>query len=55
MEAHLVHNSEHGELAVIAILMEKGKENDFLKTLWNNFPKDQGKEQVVADIQDKCS
>lgn len=51
MEAHLVHSGAHGEIAIVAVFMEKGKENNFIKTLWNNFPKDQGKEHVIANIK----
>lgn len=51
MEAHLVHKGEHGELAVIAVLIEAGKENAFIKTLWSNFPKEVGKEHIVPDIR----
>ncbi|MFO0794744.1 MAG: carbonic anhydrase family protein [Candidatus Brocadiaceae bacterium] len=51
MEAHLVHKGAHGELAVIAILIEEGKESAFIKTLWSNFPKEVGKEHVVSDVR----
>ncbi len=51
MEAHLVHKGAHGELAVIAVFMEEGKENDFIKTLWDNFPKEQGKEYTHTDLK----
>ncbi|MEK7699161.1 MAG: carbonic anhydrase family protein [Planctomycetota bacterium] len=51
MEAHLVHKGGHGELAVIAVLIEEGKENAFIKTLWSNFPKEVGKEHIVSDIR----
>lgn len=51
MEAHLVHKGAHGELAVIAVFMEEGKENDFIKTLWSNFPKEQGKEYAHTDLK----
>ncbi|MDN3511144.1 MAG: carbonic anhydrase family protein [Candidatus Jettenia sp. CY-1] len=51
MEAHLVHKGAHGELAVIAVFMEEGKENDFIKTLWSNFPKEQGKEYTHTDLK----
>ncbi|MCF6155647.1 MAG: carbonic anhydrase family protein [Candidatus Brocadia sp.] len=51
MEAHLVHKGEHGEIAVVAVLIEAGKENAFIKTLWSNFPKDVGKEHIVSDIR----
>ncbi len=51
MEAHFVHKGEDGKLAVIGVLMAEGKGNDFIKTLWSNLPKDEGKEHVVADVK----
>jgi carbonic anhydrase len=38
MVAHLVHKADDGQLAVVAVLMERGDENPFIQTLWNNLP-----------------
>lgn len=38
MVAHLVHKSDDGYLAVVAVMMEKGIENRFVQTLWNHLP-----------------
>lgn len=38
MVAHLVHKDDEGHLAVVAVLMERGSENPFIQTLWNNLP-----------------
>lgn len=51
MEAHFVHKGENGNLAVVGVLMNEGKGNDFIKTLWSNLPKDEGKAHVVADVK----
>ena len=51
MEAHFVHKGEDGKLAVIGVLIDEGKGNDFIKILWSNLPKDEGKERVVADVR----
>ena len=51
MEAHFVHKGEDGKLAVIGVMMEEGKGNDFITTLWNNLPKDTGKEHAVTDVR----
>ncbi|MBE7447135.1 MAG: carbonic anhydrase family protein [Planctomycetia bacterium] len=51
MEAHLVHKGEHGQLVVVAIPIEKGKENLFINTLWSNFPKDVGNLHIVSDVR----
>ena len=51
MEAHFVHKGADGKLAVVGVLMNEGNGNDFIKTLWSNLPKDEGKEHVVADVR----
>lgn len=38
MVAHLVHKSEDGKLAVVAVLFERGGENPLIQTIWNNLP-----------------
>lgn len=38
MVAHLVHKADDGQLAVVAVLLERGTENSFIQTLWNNMP-----------------
>ena len=38
MVAHLVHKADDGQLAVVAVLMERGSEHPFIQTLWNNMP-----------------
>ena len=38
MVAHLVHKADDGALAVLAVLLERGQENAFIQTLWNNMP-----------------
>ena len=38
MVVHLVHKSDDGHLAVVAVLLERGTENPFIQTLWNNLP-----------------
>ena len=41
MVVHLVHKSDEGQLAVVAILLERGNENPFIQTVWNNLPLEQ--------------
>ena len=48
MVAHLVHRNERGELAVVAVLLQEGKANAFLSTLWGHLPSDKGVEKKVA-------
>lgn len=38
MVAHLVHKSDDGKLAVLAVLLEQGGENQLIQTVWNNLP-----------------
>lgn len=44
MVAHLVHRADDGQLAVVAVLLEKGAENPFIQTLWNNLPLEKNSE-----------
>jgi carbonic anhydrase len=50
MVAHLVHKNAEGYLAVVAVLMKKGRANAFLKTLWEHLPKEEGKGKVLANV-----
>ncbi|WP_295999080.1 carbonic anhydrase [Rugamonas sp.] len=38
MVAHLVHRDGEGHLAVLALLMERGKPQSAVQTVWNNLP-----------------
>ncbi len=38
MVAHLVHKSDDGKLAVVAVLLERGADNPTIQTLWNHLP-----------------
>ena len=51
MVAHFVHKSEEGNLAVIGVLINEGKENPLLKTLWKHAPPKEGPEVKVQDVK----
>ncbi len=38
MVIHLVHESEDGDLAVVALLLEQGMENPLIQSVWNHLP-----------------
>ena len=40
MEAHIYHETEEGELAVIGLFIQSGKENQILAEMWDEIPKD---------------
>ena len=46
MEAHLVHQSEDGELGVIGVFMDVGTENKFLKEVFDAMPAHAGDKEV---------
>ena len=50
MVAHLVHQGPGGKLGVIAVLLDAGQANGLIKTLWDNLPKDKGKENAVDTV-----
>lgn len=46
MSAHLVHRNDEGQLAVVAVLLEKGAEHPLIQTLLNNLPLEQDSEMA---------
>ena len=50
MVVHLVHADQDGNLAVVAILLEGGKDNPLIKELWNDLPKEKEKEERLDTI-----
>ena len=54
VEAHLVHKSEDGKLAVVGVFMKEGNSNDFLETVWTHIPTQKG-EKVVYGVSVNAS
>ena len=50
MVVHLVHKDDEGHLAVVSVLLEKGKDNPFIQTIWNNLPLEQNAEVSPPDV-----
>lgn len=50
MEAHLVHKSDDGELAVVAVFMKEGKQNVFIKKVWDHLPEKVGHEENFKNV-----
>jgi len=48
--AHLVNKDSSGRLAVVAVLLDEGKANDVIQTIWAHLPKEQGKEVERAGL-----
>jgi carbonic anhydrase len=46
MVIHFVHRSYEGKLLVLAVLLERGKANSMIQTVWNNLPLE--KQQTVS-------
>lgn len=42
MVAHLVHKDYDGNLAVVAVLLDKGNEHPLIQTVWNYLPLEKG-------------
>ncbi|NBU89698.1 MAG: carbonic anhydrase family protein [Betaproteobacteria bacterium] len=51
MVAHFVHKSDEGNLAVIGVLINEGKENALLKQIWKHAPTKEGPEVTVPDAR----
>ena len=47
LEAHFVHASKDGHLAVIAVMFKKGKANEALTELWKNIPTHTGEHHAI--------
>jgi carbonic anhydrase len=52
MVVHLVHKSAEGKLAVLALLLERGKQQPVIQTVWNNLPLEKGDTSVPAIVLD---
>jgi len=52
LEAHFVHASKDGELAVVALMFEEGDENKMLGQLWDKIPMKAGDKTKleIADV-----
>lgn len=51
MVVHLVHKADDGQLGVIGMLLDTGKENSVITTLWKNLPTKTGEERPLpADL-----
>ncbi|HEO65674.1 MAG TPA: carbonic anhydrase family protein, partial [Spirochaetes bacterium] len=48
MELHFVHRNSIGQLAVLGVLLKRGKENPSLNKLWDNIPYELNEEKVVG-------
>ena len=51
MVAHFVHKNADGKLAVLGVLLNDGKDNAAIQTLWDNAPKAEGPEVVFDKIK----
>jgi carbonic anhydrase len=50
MVAHLVHADQDGNLAVVAVLLEKGNNNPLIRELWSDLPKEKEKEERLDTV-----
>jgi len=46
MTVHFVHKNKAGKLVVMGVLLNEGKENPVIKTLWANLPPKEGEEHA---------
>ena len=51
MVIHFVHKNAEGKLAVLGVLLNEGKDNADINTLWSNAPKSEGPEVVVEKVK----
>lgn len=51
MVIHLVHTDERGNLAVVALLLTKGKSNGVMQNIWEHLPEQKGKESLISGVE----
>jgi carbonic anhydrase len=51
MSLHLVHANQEGDMAVVAVLLEKGQQNPVVREVWNDLPKQKEKEEMFDNVQ----
>ena len=52
MESHFVHADKDGNLAVVAVMLEQGKENPLLTPLWKKMPGKAGDRNALSKAYD---
>jgi carbonic anhydrase len=55
MVVHMVHKDAEGHLAVVAVLVERGKQQSLIQTVWNNLPLEKNdvvSPTIVIDINE---
>jgi carbonic anhydrase len=51
MVAHLVHADHEGNVAVVAVLLQKGEDNPLVHELWKDLPKEKEREEDLESVQ----
>lgn len=46
IELHFVHTDESGNLAVLGVMIQEGRENEALATVWDDLPSEESKKEV---------
>jgi len=51
MSLHLVHADEQGNLAVVAVLLQRGAENALVEELWSDLPNEKDHEEQLDKVE----
>jgi carbonic anhydrase len=51
MVVHLVHADQEGNLAVVAVLLQKAEANPLIQKLRGDLPKEAGKEELLDSVK----
>lgn len=49
MELHLVHQDANGKLAVLGVMIQEGKENEKLASIWEALPKEETEKDISVN------
>jgi carbonic anhydrase len=51
MSVHFVHADEQGNLAVVAVLLQRGADNALVQELWSDLPREREHEEQLDNVQ----
>jgi carbonic anhydrase len=51
MTVHLVHADEQGKLAVVAVLLQRGDDNQLVHVIWDDMPTEKDKEEHFDNVK----
>jgi carbonic anhydrase len=51
MAVHLVHVAQDGSVAVVAVMLQRGRDNPLIDELWDDLPREKDKELLLDSVR----